>query len=91
VPIGVKRLKVLATCRELWVSGKPSSQSAEEWTYLPPHIFGSSDYLIRHVGIRVEGQPGVWSCSRATNIRPAHIGSAYGPAVACGGPVHKSK
>jgi hypothetical protein len=38
VPIGVKRLKVLATCRELWVSGKPSSQSAEEWTYLPPLV-----------------------------------------------------
>jgi hypothetical protein len=24
----VKRLKVIATCRELWVSGKPSNQSA---------------------------------------------------------------
>jgi hypothetical protein len=33
----------------------------------------------------LQGQPGVWSCSRATDIRPADIGSAYGPAVACGG------
>jgi hypothetical protein len=24
----VKRLKILATCRELWVSGKPSNRSA---------------------------------------------------------------
>jgi hypothetical protein len=37
------------------------------------------------VGIRVAGQSEVWSCSRATDIRPAHIGCAYGPAVACGG------
>jgi hypothetical protein len=43
------------------------------------------------VGIRVAGQPGVWSCSRATDIRPAHIGCAYGPAVACGGPVPRPR
>jgi hypothetical protein len=43
------------------------------------------------VEIRVAGQPGVWSCSRATDIRPAHIGCAYGPAVACGGRVHESE
>jgi hypothetical protein len=28
VLIGVKRLKVVTTCREFWVSGKPSNQSA---------------------------------------------------------------
>jgi hypothetical protein len=28
VVVVVKRLKVLATCRELWVSGKPSNRSA---------------------------------------------------------------
>ena len=28
--IVVKRLKVLATCRELWVSGKPSNSSARQ-------------------------------------------------------------
>jgi hypothetical protein len=28
VVIGVKRLKVLTTCREFWVSGKASNQSA---------------------------------------------------------------
>jgi hypothetical protein len=58
-----------------------------KWTYLPPHVFGSSGYLIRRVGIRVAGQPGIWSYSHATDIRPAHIGCAYGPAVTCGGPV----
>jgi hypothetical protein len=26
--IGVKRLKILTTCREFWVSGKPNNQSA---------------------------------------------------------------
>ena len=30
VVIVVKRLKVLATCRELWVSGKPSNSSARQ-------------------------------------------------------------
>jgi hypothetical protein len=34
----------------------------------------------------LQGQPGVRVCSRATAVRPAHIGCAYGPAVACGGP-----
>jgi hypothetical protein len=63
----------------------------EEWTYLPPLVFGSSGYLIRSVGICVAGQPGVWSCSRATDLHPAHIGCVYGPAVSCGGPVHESE
>jgi hypothetical protein len=88
VPIGVKRLKVLITCREFWVSVSLVTNRPEEWIYLPPHVFGSFGYLVRCVGIHVAGQPGVWSCSRATGIRPAHIGCACGPAVACGGPVH---
>jgi hypothetical protein len=33
----------------------------------------------------LQGQPGVRTCSRATGVRPTHIGCAYGPAVACGG------
>jgi hypothetical protein len=33
----------------------------------------------------LQGQPGERTCSRATGVRPAHIGCAYGPAVACGG------
>jgi hypothetical protein len=52
-PIGVKRLKVLTTCREFWVSGKPSSQSARG-VDIPPNIhLASSSYLVRHVGICV--------------------------------------
>jgi hypothetical protein len=31
----IKRLKVLATCRESWVSGKPSNQSARGVDILP--------------------------------------------------------
>jgi hypothetical protein len=59
---------------------------------IPPTTrLASYGYLVRRVGIRVAGQPEVWSCSRATGIRPAHIGCAYGPAVACGGPVHESE
>jgi hypothetical protein len=53
VPIGVKRLKVLATCRELWVSGKPSSQSARGVGIPPITRLASSGYLVRRVGIRV--------------------------------------
>jgi hypothetical protein len=38
------------------------------------------------VGIRVaKGNQEYGFCSRATDVRPAHIGCAYGPAVACGG------
>ena len=33
----VKRLKVLATCRELWVSGKPSNSSARQMD-IPPTL-----------------------------------------------------
>ena len=36
VVIMVKRLKVLARCRELWVSGKPSNFSARQMD-IPPH------------------------------------------------------
>ena len=32
-----KRLKVLATCRELWVSGKPSNSSARQMD-IPPTL-----------------------------------------------------
>jgi hypothetical protein len=35
VLIGVKHLKVLTTCHEFWVSGKPSNQSARE-VDIPP-------------------------------------------------------
>jgi hypothetical protein len=55
------------------VSGKPSNQSARG-VDIPPttRVWFFSGYLLRRVGIRVAGQPGVWSCSRAIDIRPAH-------------------
>jgi hypothetical protein len=53
VPIGVKRLKVLTTCRELWVSGKPSSQSARGVDIPPTTRFASSGYLCSTEEIRV--------------------------------------
>jgi hypothetical protein len=68
----VKRLKLLATCRKIWLAVSLVTNRPEEWTYLPPLVFGFSCYLIRRVGIRVAGQPGVQSCSRSTDVRPAH-------------------
>ena len=37
VVVLIKRLKVLATCRELWVSGKPSNCSARQMD-IPPTL-----------------------------------------------------
>jgi hypothetical protein len=39
----------------------------------------------RRAGVRSAQRTGVRSCSRATDVRPAHL-CAYGPTVACGGP-----
>jgi hypothetical protein len=72
VVIGVKRLKVLATCRELWVSGKPSNQSARGVDIPPTTRIWFSCYSLRRVGIHVAGQLGVRSCSRTIDVRPAH-------------------
>ena len=38
VVVLVKRLKVLATCRELWVNGKPSNFSARQMDIPPPSL-----------------------------------------------------
>jgi hypothetical protein len=59
VPIGVKRLKVLTTCRELWVSGKPSSQSARGVDIPPTTRFASFGYLVRLGKYVLQGQPGI--------------------------------
>jgi hypothetical protein len=34
----VKRLKVLATCREIWLAVSLVTDRSEEWTYLPPLV-----------------------------------------------------
>jgi hypothetical protein len=85
VVVRVKRLKVLATCRELWVSGKPSSQSARG-VDIPPTTCIWFFWLLGSTGNTCcKGNQEYGFCSRATDVRPAHIGCAYGPAVACGG------
>jgi hypothetical protein len=38
----------------------------------------------RRAGVRSTQRIGVRSCSRATDVRPAHL-CAYDPTVACGG------
>jgi hypothetical protein len=46
VVVRVKRLKVLTTCREFWVSGKPSNQSARGVDIPPTTHLASSGYLV---------------------------------------------
>jgi hypothetical protein len=38
VVVVAKRLKVLATCREIWKAVSLVTNRPEEWTYLPPLI-----------------------------------------------------
>jgi hypothetical protein len=72
VPIGVKRLKVLTTCREFWVSGKPSSQSAWGVDIPPTTRLASSSYLCSTSGNTCcKGNQEYGFCSRTTDVRPA--------------------
>jgi hypothetical protein len=85
----VKRLKVLATCREIWQAVSLVTNQPEEWTYLPPLVIwffahapmcGSTfrsgcEYVLQSRRLEAyvsHRRTGVWSCSRATDIRPAH-------------------
>jgi hypothetical protein len=38
VVVVAKRLKVLATCREIWTAASLVTNRPEEWTYLPPLV-----------------------------------------------------
>jgi hypothetical protein len=66
------------------VSSKPSNLSARGVDIRP-----TTRNLVFHTHRRAEVHSapwtGVWSCSRATDVRPAHL-RAYGPTVAYGGP-----
>jgi hypothetical protein len=72
----VKRLKVLATCREIWKAVSLVTNRPEEWTYLPPLVFwfftrtDVQEYVLR------SGQ------------EYGHVVAlqTYGPTIACGGP-----
>jgi hypothetical protein len=65
-------------------SGKPSNQSARG-VDIPPTTRNLIFHMHRRAGIRSAQRTGVRSCSRATDVCPAHW-CAYGPTVACGGP-----
>jgi hypothetical protein len=68
------------------VSGKPSTRMARQMDLSPPldfyFMFTRTD-VWEYV---LHGRQEYGICSRATEVCPAHIGCAYGPAVACGGP-----
>jgi hypothetical protein len=67
------------------VSGKPSNQSARG-VDIPPTTRILVFHTHRRAGVRSAQRIGVRSCSRATDVHPAHW-CAHGPTVACGGPV----
>jgi hypothetical protein len=84
VVVVVKRLKVLATCHEIWKAVSLVTNRPEKWTYLPPLVIW---FFLTHrrAGVRSAQRTGVQSCSRATDVYPAHW-CVYGPTVTCGGP-----
>jgi hypothetical protein len=85
VVVVAKRLKVLATCREIWKAVSLVTNRPEEWTYLPPLViwfFTRTDvweYVPR------SGQE--YGHVVVLQMYVLHIGCAYGPTVACGGRV----
>jgi hypothetical protein len=80
----VKRLKLLATCREIWKAVSLVTNRPEEWTYLPPLVFwfftrtDVREYVLR------SGQEYGHIVTLHTYV--LHVGCEFGPTVACGGP-----
>jgi hypothetical protein len=72
VVVVAKRLKVLATCREIWESSKRSNQSAR-LVDIPPTTRNLVFLMHRRVGVRSAPRTGVQSCSRATDVCPAQL------------------
>jgi hypothetical protein len=66
-------------------SAKPTNQSARG-VDIPLTTRNLVFHMHRHVGVCSAHRIGVRSCSRATDVCPAHW-CAYGPTVSCGGPV----
>jgi hypothetical protein len=85
VVVVVKRLKVLATCREIWKAVSLVTNRSEEWTYLPPLIFLFFTRTDVREYIPRSGQDYGHVVALQTYV--LHIGCAYVPTVACGGPV----
>jgi hypothetical protein len=81
----VKRLKVLATCREIWKAVSLVTNRPDEWTYLPPLVilvFRTRTDVREYVPHSRQE----YSHVVALQTYVLHIGCAYGPTVACGGP-----
>jgi hypothetical protein len=84
VVVVVKRLKVLATCREIWKMVSLVTNRPEEWTYLPPLVIWFFTRTDVREYISRSGQE--YGHVVTLQMYVLHIGCAYGPTVACGGP-----
>jgi hypothetical protein len=85
VVVVAKRLKVQATCREIWKAVSLVTNWPEEWTYLPPLVIWFFTRTDVREYIPRNGQEYGHVVALQTYV--LHIGCAYGPTVACGGPV----
>jgi hypothetical protein len=85
VVVVTKRLKVLATCREIWKAVSLLTNWAEEWTYLPPLIIWFFSRTDVREYVPHSGQE--YGHVVALQMYVLHIGCAYGPTVVYGGPV----
>jgi hypothetical protein len=85
VVVVVKRLKVLATCREIWKAVSLVTNRPEEWTYLPPLVIWFFSRTDVQEYVPHSGQE--YGHVLALQTYVLHIGCAYGPTVTCGGPV----
>jgi hypothetical protein len=85
VVVVVKRLKVLATCREIWKAVSLVTNRPKEWTYLPPLVIWFFSRTDVREYIPQSGQEYGYVVALQTYV--LHIGCAYGPTVACGGPI----
>jgi hypothetical protein len=71
------------------VSGKPSNQSARGVDIPPTTCLASSGYLNSTCGNTCCKGNKEYGHVVVLQAYVLHFGSAYGPAVACGGPVHE--
>jgi hypothetical protein len=67
----VKRLKVVATCREIWKAVSLVTNRPEEWTYLPPLVIWFFSRTNVREYVPCSGQD-YGHVSRATDVCPAH-------------------
>jgi hypothetical protein len=79
----VKRLKVLAKCREIWKAVSLVTNRTEEWTYLPPLVFWFFTRTDVREYVPRSGQEYGHVVALQTYV--LHILCAYGPTFACGG------